>query len=244
MAWRILDKWFLINIVAGIFFINLFFYALFYHFYSLLPTSELAFSFKITGQQLFPEWGFLLCFVPSLISFIILFLSARISDFTQKIFIHAVAIIAAALFSTLFIPINIPMWLIYLLFIGAITGVTALRHPSIYKIAYSPKPKNSFSKQKTIIKLRLTHNRLLFLARETLWVLFTVIVASSLVMFAYLSSMAEHIIQQNQGLRVFFQGETIFFEIFLFYVAAFSVLGGSMFCYRQLLLVEKQLTRQ
>lgn len=230
--------------MAGIFFINLFFYVLFYHFYSLLPTSELAFLFKITGQQLFPAWGFLLCFVPSLISFFILLSSARISDLTQKIFIHAVAIIVAALSSTLFIPINIIMWLIYLLFMGAITCVIALRHPSIYKIAYPPKPKNSFSKQKTIIKLRLTHNRLLALVRESIWVLVTVIVASGLVMFSYLSSIVGPIVQNYPDSSVFFQGETIFFGMFLFYMAAIFIMGGSMFCYRQLLLVEKQLTRQ
>ena len=243
MASRIFDKWLIIGIMVGIFLINLFFYALFYHFSPLLPSSETTFLVKITGQQSFPKWGFALCIVPSLVSFSIVILSAQTKNVFRKAFFHAFAVMAAALFSVTFLPVNIPIWLNYLFFMVVVTVVTILRHPSIYEIAHLKESKNSFSAQKTMLMFRMIHNRLLAIARESLWALLTGVIGAGIAMLTYLSSIAGPIIQQNPDLRIFFHGQTIFFGVLLIWGMIIWIIGGTSFCFNRLIAVEKQLAK-
>lgn len=234
---RRIDIALLVYTFIGILLTNLGLYYIYFACSSLFPPSEQIFVYKVTGEELFPLWGFLLCVVPAIFASSVVFISLKKSDFPFRQILIVGGGLLSLILALTFIPQSIFIFAAYMVLslnVALITSIKILRGTRIPS-DFIP------SKSGELLYLQLRHKRLLTLISQAFWAIITIVLSG--VSIIIVNPLSQKMLDEGGLAWIFLQGQIILGMVLIAYYVAGIFLGVVFPLYLELLQIEESVQK-
>jgi hypothetical protein len=221
-------------VLFGLLIINLSLYYLYYSLESIFINQLIVFLFKITGEKLFPFFGFYLSILPPFIASYMIHLESRISRPIIKIIMIFITIILALALTLTFIPLSITIFVAYISLAGVVSCISFLR----FTLEELKLPSISDNENRRSM-LEMRHNLLITILAYSIWAIITIVAAG---LSALLFNPAVGEMVKLGGLRwVFVEGVSILCISLMAYYSLGIITGAIINIFKKILEVEEVL---
>lgn len=229
---------------GGVIVINVLLYFAYYISSAIFTKPDVIFIYKLTGDELFPLWGFGLAISVGVLMGAIIFLGTFLKSLSLQLFMVSLAFLSAILLSLTFLPFSISICSMYIGLCISIVAIIIFRHHqfayptlTIYGVKYPASDSRS-----VVESVKQTHQVWLTIFRESL-----VMVVAYIVIGGISLSLNQLIrffppYSEETGMYVTFSRLQIVTLLFVIVYCAFGILAWiSVYAYNKLISVQNVL---